>query len=322
MKKIKIVFIALFAALSVLLISGCNQQKAAGGEGEQLKIGIMLSDVGLGDQSFSDSAFAGLTKARDELGVMFDYRELDESGSYEPGLRELIEEENDIIIGLGYMVQEELEEVAKEYPDQQFVLIDAVSGVKNITSVTFKADQGSYLAGVLAAMASESNTIGFIGGENNETINQFMNAYKDGARSVSDDINVLVEYAGDFGDDQLGAELAEDMADKEADVIFAAAGFTGTGALKAAQEQGIYAIGVDSDQYFYAEEAVITSVLKNVDSAVFELASQLKEDQQIQQGQLELGIDEKGVGLAPMRIIQLSDQEKELLETAKQQLMQ
>ncbi|SDM12129.1 BMP family lipoprotein [Sediminibacillus halophilus] len=318
----KIIQVVLITIIAVLFIAGCSQQEAAEGEEDPIKIGIMLSDVGLGDQSFSDSAFSGLMKARDELGIVFDYRELDESGSYEPGLKELVAEDNDIIIGLGYMVQEELEKVAEENPDQQFVLIDAVSGLENITSVTFKADQGSYLAGVLAALASDSNTIGFIGGENNDTINQFMNAYREGARSVSSDINVLVEYAGDFGDDQLGAKLAGKMADKKADVIFAAAGFTGTGALKEAQNLGIYAIGVDSDQYFHAEKAVITSVMKNIDSAVYELASQLVENHEIKQGQLDLGIDDNGVGLAPVRIVNLTQKENELLEDAKQQLLQ
>ncbi|WP_153465225.1 MULTISPECIES: BMP family protein [Sediminibacillus] len=318
----KIALVALFALISVLFVAGCSQQETAEGEEEPLKVGIMLSDVGLGDQSFSDSAFTGLIKARDELGIVFDYRELDESGSYEPGLNELIAEDNDIIIGLGYMVQEELEKVAEENPDQQFVLIDAVSGLENVTSVTFKADQGSYLAGVLAALTSDSNTIGFIGGENNDTINQFMHAYREGARSVSSDINVLVEYAGDFGNDQLGAKLAGEMADKDADVIFAAAGFTGTGALKEAQNLGIYAIGVDSDQYFHAEKAVITSVMKNIDAAVYELASQLVENNEIKQGQLDLGLEEKGVGLAPVRIVNLTQKENELLEDAKQELMQ
>ncbi|QTN00136.1 BMP family ABC transporter substrate-binding protein [Sediminibacillus dalangtanensis] len=318
----KIIQVVLITIIAVLFIAGCSQQEAAEGEEEPIKIGIMLSDVGLGDQSFSDSAFTGLMKARDELGIVFDYRELDESGSYEPGLKELVEEDNDIIIGLGYMVQEELEKVAEENPDQQFVLIDAVSGLENITSVTFKADQGSYLAGVLAALTSDSNTIGFIGGENNDTINQFMHAYREGARSVSSDINVLVEYAGDFGDDQLGAKLAGKMADENADVIFAAAGFTGTGALKEAQNLGIYAIGVDSDQYFHAEKAVITSVMKNIDSAVYELASQLVENHEIKQGQLDLGIDDNGVGLAPVRIVNLTQRENELLEDAKQQLLQ
>ncbi len=318
----KIALVALFALISVLFVAGCSQQETAEGEEKPLKVGIMLSDVGLGDQSFSDSAFTGLIKARDELGIVFDYRELDESGSYEPGLNELIAEDNDIIIGLGYMVQEELEKVAEENPDQQFVLIDAVSELENVTSVTFKADQGSYLAGVLAALTSDSNTIGFIGGENNDTINQFMHAYKEGARSVSSDINVLVEYAGDFGNDQLGAKLAGEMADKDADVIFAAAGFTGTGALKEAQNLGIYAIGVDSDQYFHAEKAVITSVMKNIDAAVYELASQLVENNEIKQGQLDLGLEEKGVGLAPVRIVNLTQKENELLEDAKQELMQ
>ncbi|WP_093213503.1 BMP family lipoprotein [Sediminibacillus albus] len=317
MKKITVLVLLL-----MMYVSGCSQQEATGEEDSVTRIGIMLSDVGLGDQSFSDAAFTGLAKARDELGVVFDYREVDESGSYEEGLQELVEQENDVIIGLGYMVQEDLEKVAKENPDQKFVLIDSVSELSNVTSVTFKADQGSYLAGIMAAITTDNNKIGFIGGDDTQIINDFAQGYEQGAKSVNPELDIQVEYAGDFGDDKLGEEIAEEMADNEVDVIFAAAGFTGVGALKAAQKQNIFAIGVDSDQYFYAEKAVITSVMKKVDIAVFDLAQSLVEKGEIETGHIELGIDNNGVGLAPVRIIELSDQEKQLIEKAKQNFSQ
>ncbi|SDK09258.1 basic membrane protein A [Sediminibacillus albus] len=314
--------ITVLVLLLMMYVSGCSQQEATGEEDSVTRIGIMLSDVGLGDQSFSDAAFTGLAKARDELGVVFDYREVDESGSYEEGLQELVEQENDVIIGLGYMVQEDLEKVAKENPDQKFVLIDSVSELSNVTSVTFKADQGSYLAGIMAAITTDNNKIGFIGGDDTQIINDFAQGYEQGAKSVNPELDIQVEYAGDFGDDKLGEEIAEEMADNEVDVIFAAAGFTGVGALKAAQKQNIFAIGVDSDQYFYAEKAVITSVMKKVDIAVFDLAQSLVEKGEIETGHIELGIDNNGVGLAPVRIIELSDQEKQLIEKAKQNFSQ
>lgn len=136
----------------------------------------MLTDNGLGDQSFNDSGFQGLMKARDELGITFDYREIKDTGTYEKGLTQLVREGNDLVVGLGYSMQADLEKVAKKYPKQRFVLIDSVSDLDNVTSVTFKEDEGSFLAGALAAMTSKTGTIGFIGGSDADVIKRFKKA--------------------------------------------------------------------------------------------------------------------------------------------------
>lgn len=306
--------------LFILILTGCSQEEAASTVDEKIKIGIMLSDVGLGDQSFSDAAFNGLIKARDELGIRFDYRELKESETYENGLTELVEADHDIIVGLGFMVQEDLEKVAQKYPEQQFILIDAVSELKNVTSITFKEDQGSFLAGVVAALTTKSNKLGFIGGDDVPLINKFENGFVEGAKSINPSIKVDVKYAGDFGNDQLGANLAREMIDNDVDVLYAAAGFTGVGMLKEAQANKVYAIGVDSDQYFYAEKAVVTSMLKNVDVAMYQLAEQLKKDGKVQTGHIELGIEDNGIGLAPLRVFPFSQKQQDIIEEWKMKL--
>lgn len=304
----------------IFMIAGCSQEEAASKVDEKVKVGIMLSDVGLGDQSFSDSAFNGLIKARDELGIRFDYRELKDSGTYEKGLTELVEEDHDIIVGLGYMVQEELEKVAQKYPDQQFVLIDAISELKNVTSITFKEDQGSYLVGVVAALTTQTNKIGFIGGDDVPLINKFEEGFIEGATSINPSIQVDVTYAGDFGNDQLGAKLAREMIHNDVDVLYAAAGFTGVGMLKEAQANKVLAIGVDSDQYFYAEKAVVTSMLKNVDVAMYQLAEQLIKNRKVQSGHIELGIEDDGIGLAPLRVFPFSKEQQDIIEEWKTKL--
>lgn len=312
--------ITLTIACLLLVLTGCGQEVTKSATEDKVKIGIMLSDVGLGDQSFSDLAFNGLVRARDELGIVFDYRELADTGTYEKGIKELIAQENDIIIGLGFMVQEDLEKVAKEYPDQRFVLIDAKSRLDNVTSVNFKADQASYLAGIVAASSTKTNKIGFIGGEDAPVINAFADGFRDGAKSIHPDIDIEVTYANNFGDDKLGQEIAKGMIEKDVDVLFAAAGFTGVGALKEAQLEGVYAIGVDTDQYFYAEKAVITSVMKNIDIAIYQLAESLVNEGSIAQGNIELGIDNNGVGLAPLRVHNFTDEIDHLLDTAREEL--
>ncbi|AZB42330.1 BMP family ABC transporter substrate-binding protein [Bacillus sp. FJAT-42376] len=310
----------LILSACVMFLAGCMQQPEESKAEKKIKIGIMLSDVGLGDQSFSDSAFRGLQKAREELGIQFDYKELKDSKTYEQGIEELIKEDSDVVVGLGFMVQEDLEKAAKKHPKQRFVLIDAVSGLKNITSLTFKEDEGSYLAGALAAMKSKSAIIGFVGGADVPLIRKFLDGFQKGALSINPDVQVKSVFAGNFGDDKLGLELASNLIKENADILYAAAGFTGVGVLKEAQKQGVYAIGVDSDQYFYAEKAVITSMLKNVDVALYKIVKDYKKSGKLPEGHVEFGISENGVALAPVRILDLSPEEQSKLDSMKEEL--
>ncbi|ASF54621.1 Basic membrane protein A2 Immunodominant antigen P39 [Bacillus velezensis M27] len=296
---------AIFAAVLLLALStaGCAG-KSEGAAAEKTKtIGIMLTDNGLGDQSFNDSGFQGLMKARDELGITFDYREIKDTGTYEKGLTQLVREGNDLVVGLGYSMQADLEKVAKKYPKQRFVLIDSVSDLDNVTSVTFKEDEGSFLAGALAAMTSKTGTIGFIGGSDADVIKRFKKGYLKGAESVKPNIPVLSEISGTFDDDKLGKRIAQNMIRKKADVLFTAAGFTGVGALKEAEARKVYAIGVDSDQYYTAEHAVISSLVKNVDHVIYELAKDLKDNKEIKSGEIVYGLKENGMDLAKIRVV-------------------
>ena len=274
----------------------------------------------IGDQSFSDIAFVGLEKARDELDISFDYRELETSGTYKQGLEELMAEGQDLIIGIGFSIQEDLEAIATTNPQQQFLLIDAVSDLPNIHNVTFKEDEGSYLIGALAAIKSKSNVVGFIGGVDIPVIKRFENGFVAGAKHVNPDIKVLSVYAGDFGDDQLGASITRDMVEQGADFIYPAAGFTGVGAILAAQEAGIYAFGVDSDQFFIAEDTIVSSMLKRVDTAVYQAINEIVETGSISEKDMVLGLKDDGVSLAPIRVISLTAQEQKQIEDLQQKL--
>lgn len=309
----------LMSLLVVIMLSACSQ-KSEEETKERVKIGVMLSDAGLGDQSFSDIAFEGLERARDELNIAFDYRELEFSGTYKQGLEELVAEGQDLIIGIGFTVQEDMEAVAAAYPDEQFLLIDAVSDLPNVHNITFKEDEGSYLLGALAAMKSDSNTIGFIGGVENEVIERFETGFKAGAKQVNPDAEVLSVFAGDFGDDQLGASIANDMIRQGADFIYPAAGFTGVGAILAAQKAGVHAFGVDSDQFFLAEDTIVSSMLKRVDTAVYQAIEEIAETGKLSEKDKVLGIKENGVSLAPIRVVNLTVQEQKQIEDIQQEL--
>ena len=303
-----------------LVLSACSDSSERTNEAiakvqdNRFSVGVLLPDVGLGDQSFNDLAVNGLLKARDELDIIWSYRDLTMVNTMEEGLEQLIEEDHDIIIGVGYSVQEVLEAYAPKYPEQQFVIVDSVSDIDNIDGITFKEDEGSYLAGAIAAMTSKSNIIGFVGGmENDPIIQKFLDGYEQGAKSVNPSIEVLVQYANTYSDDKVGAQIASTMISQGADVLYAAAGYTGVGLLQEAQKQGVYAIGVDSDQYFYAQKAVITSMMKNVDVAVYDYIKAYMDSTSSEKLMLEFGIAEDGVKLAPIRVVSNSVQLEEAL---------
>jgi len=314
LKKLMIGF-----CLIALLLAGCSnsqQEKAQ----DDYRIGILLSDAGLGDESFNDSAFKGLEKARDELGILFDYKEAPD-GNYEERLEELVAEKYNVIIGLGFSVQEALEKTAKKYPDQQFVLIDGQSDVANITSITFKEQEGSFLLGMVAAMTSKTGKIGFIGGADVPVIHHFENGFIEGAKYYNPNIEIISEYAGSFDDTDAGAAIAERYIKNKVDFIYHAAGFTGFGAIKKAEEMGIYAAGVDIDQFYIAEKTVVTSMLKNVDQAVFKMAKTLDEEGKIPEKSLSFGLADNGVGLADIRVIKLTPEQQAALEKAKEDIV-
>jgi basic membrane protein A and related proteins len=306
--------------LVMLVVAGCSSPMTEEASIEkQQSIGILLSDTGLGDGSFNDSAFRGLERARDELGILFDYREAPD-GNFEEALQELVDQKHELVIGLGFSIQDAIEKVAKANPDQKFLLIDGFSDVDNITSITFKEHEGSFLLGMVAAMKSKSNTIGFISGADVPVIQRFEKGFEQGAQYINPSIKVLKDNADNFGDAELGRKIAENQMKQGADFIYPAAGFTGIGAIQAAQNAGILSGGVDSDQYFIAEKSVVTSMVKKVDNAVFNITKELISSQKITQQAYELGLKEDGVGLAPIRVTSLSPEETKQLEDAKNKI--
>ncbi|MCD5325815.1 MULTISPECIES: BMP family lipoprotein [Pontibacillus] len=301
--------------IGLLLLSACAETSQTGKAEEKKTIGLLVTDSGLGDNSFSDSALQGLERARDELGVFFNYKE-PLTGNYEGYLEKLIEEGHDLVVGLGFESQEAVEKMAKKYPDQKFLLIDAVSEQPNVTSLTFKEDEGSYLIGLIAGMRTESNHVGFIGGMDIPVVKNFEKGFKEGVQEVNPDATISVDYIGNFDNDNKAAELAQKQIKNGADYLFPVAGYAGVGALKEAQKQKVYSFGVDSDQYFLAEDSVVTSMMKRIDVALFDIAKQLKEDSFEQGEHLQLGLKEEAVGLAPIRVIRLSLSEQDTLEEA------
>ena len=281
-------------------------------------MGVVLSDVGLGDQSFSDAAMRGMGQLRETGDWFVDYRELSESETYKAGFEQLVEEKYNVIVGLGFACQSDLEAVAAEYPNQQFALIDGISELPNVLSITFEEGEGSVLAGAVAGLETETKKIGFIGGMDIELIQKFEAGFEKGLKSIDEENEMMVDFSNDFASPEIGRELAEKQIEAGADVLYAAAGLTGVGVLETAQKYGVKAIGVDSDQMMIAPEAVVTSMLKQVDLAIVEIADRVAD--QPFNDHVVLGIEEGGVGLAPLRNIQWTDEEMAQFESIQQQL--
>lgn len=316
---IKFAAVAASAALVLAACGGGNDAETPSAAGttsaavkSDLKVGMAYDIGGRGDQSFNDSAAAGLDKAKADFGV--EAKEL-EAGQNETDaqkeerLRLLADGGFNPVIAIGFAYATALGKVAPDYPDVKFAIVDdASSTAGNVTSLVFAEEQGSYLVGVIAGQATKSGTVGFIGGVNVPLIQKFAAGFQAGVKSVKPDAKVEVAYLTEppdfsgFGDPAKGKTAAEGMLDGGADVIYAAAGGSGSGAFEAvAAKTGTWAIGVDSDQYLTAADnvkaSILTSMLKRVDNAVYVYIKSLVQDTPLTGVQtFDLGVD--GVGYA------------------------
>jgi len=225
------------------------------------------------DKSFNQSAFAGATKWAEETGGSFREIELQSEAQREQALRRFAENGNNPIVMAGFAFASSLDTVAPDFPDTKFVIIDMVVDQPNVRSVVFNEHEGSYLVGVAAAKASKSGTVGFIGGMDIPLIRKFACGYVQGVKATNADDTVIQNMTGTtpaaWNDPVKGAELTKAQIAQGADVVYAAAGGTGVGVLQTAADEGIYSIGVDSNQNYLHPGSVLTSMLKRVDVAVF-----------------------------------------------------
>jgi basic membrane protein A len=236
------------------------------------KVGLILATGGLGDKSFNDISYAGCQKAKDELGVDFDYVETTAIAEYEGYQRDFaMSGDYILIVCIGFDQADALTTVAAEYPNQNFALVDMVVDNTNVASLTFRANEGSFLVGVVAGMMTETGQISFVGGMDIPLIRDFFEGYEAGAKWANPEVTVSEPvFVGDWADPTKGKELATALIEQGGDAIYSAAGKSGLGALEAAHEEEVMAFGVDLCQcYLYPE--MVASMTKRVDVAVYEM---------------------------------------------------
>jgi len=299
-----------------------------------LKVGMAYDVGGRGDQSFNDSAAAGLDKAKSDLGVEADESEATDGeaeSAREERLVTFADAGYDPIIAVGFAYAEAVGKVSAQYPDIHFAIIDdsSLADSPNVASLVFAEEQGSFLVGAAAALKSQAGHIGFVGGVQVPLIEKFQAGYEAGAKAVNPDIKIDVTYLtqppdfSGFGDPAKGKTAAQGMYDNGADIVYHAAGGSGGGVFEAAKDAGALAIGVDSDQYNTADpsvqDVIMTSMLKNVNVAVYNYLSDCVSAGECPVGvnTYDLSVDGVGYATSGGKIDDIKDQ----LEAFKQQII-
>ncbi|MEM7521882.1 MAG: BMP family ABC transporter substrate-binding protein [Pseudomonadota bacterium] len=279
------------------------------------------------DKSFNEAAFNGAERWKEETGGTYREIELQSDAQREQALRRFAEAGSNPIITVGFAMATPVESVSADYPDTKFVNIDGFMPEipANVRIISFQEHEGSYLAGMMAAMKSETGKIGFIGGMDIPLIRHFGCGYAQGAKAVNPDVEVIANMTGTtpsaWNDPVKGSELTKAQISQGADIVYAAAGGTGVGVLQTAADEGILSIGVDSNQNYLHPGKVLTSMLKRVDVAVY---NSMKAGADLETGIGEvLGLAEDGVGVAfdENNASLVSDEMKAAVEDARDKII-
>jgi len=273
-----------------------------GAADKPLKIGMVTDVGGIHDQSFNQSAWEGLTKVKKDLGAKVSYQESKQDSDYDSNLENLLDSQNDLIWGIGFKMADSLLKMAKRNPKQRYAIIDFSYGDKtppNVIGVLFRAEEGAFLAGYIAGKMSKTQTVGFVGGMNVPIIHAFQYGFKAGFKTANPKGKVLEQIAESFTDAAKGKAIATQMIGQGADVVFPAAGSVGDGVIEACKEKKVMAVGVDRDQNSLAPTTVITSALKRVDNAIYNVAIDLKKGSFKGGTTVFYGLADGGVDIAP-----------------------
>ncbi|AVH56883.1 MULTISPECIES: BMP family lipoprotein [Streptomyces] len=298
-----------------LVLSACGGTSTSAGSSEakgDKGLAIAYDVGGKGDQSFNDAAYAGLEKAESEFG--YDTADVEPTDGETDAdkaqrLASLAKQGYNPVIGVGYAYAPAVKEAAEKYPDTTFGIVDdSTVTAKNVADLVFSEEEASYLAGVAAAKATKSNTVGFVGGVDIPLIHKFEAGFKQGVADTKPGVKVLSQYLtqtaeeGGFSSPDKGKAAAEGQIEKKADVVYQAAGLSGQGVIEAASASKVWAIGVDSDQYEQEalskyKDAILTSATKDVAQAVYNLAKSV-EDGKPETGIVRGDLKSGEVGLA------------------------
>jgi basic membrane protein A len=313
-------------AMLALASTGCRSHGRSAEDRSKVHVGIVFDAGGKDDRSFNAAAWKGVQRAAKDFPIVVRDAEPGDPNSVEPALRAFAERGYDLVIGVGFSQTPIVEQVAKDYPKLNFAIVDGVSQLPNVASLIFKEHEGSFLVGMIAARTSKTGVLGFVGGMDIPLIHKFETGYEEGARAVNPNVKVIQNYVGvtdaAWNNPGKGKELSVAQIGKGADVLFAAAGNSGLGAFDAAEQYGKYVIGVDSNQNWVKPGFVLTSMVKRVDNAVYQIVRD-RVNGRFQGGIHVYGLDNDGIGYAMDQYNQklIPPQVIQEVEAAKQKII-
>lgn len=291
-----------------------------------IRIGLVLDKGGKDDKSFNSAAYEGATRAQKDLGIELKYVEATDTNAIENLHRAFAKKDLDLIIGVGFAQMDAVKKIAAQFPQKKFAIVDGEVNLPNVKSLLFEEHEGSYVVGALAAMKSSGARVGFIGGMDIPLIRRFEMGYEAGAKKIKSDTKLVSNFIGVSGEawnnPAKAKELALSQYNSGVDVIFVAAGASGSGVFDAAEEKKKFAIGVDSNQNWIKPGTILTSMLKRVDVAVYDAIKEVK-DGSFQGGVLRFGLKNKGVDYSLDQHNQklISADQKSQLEKIKEQII-
>lgn len=316
MKKVLAILLAASMALSVTACSGGSKPSSSttpsaapsGAETSStakadFKVTMVTDTGGVNDQSFNQLSWEGLQRLKTDTGAVISYTESKQDADYATNLDKAVDDNNNLVWGVGFAMGDAIKTAAKANADVQFAIVDNAydETPSNLTAVVFRAQEPSFLVGYIAAKTTKTNKVGFVGGIKSDVIDQFEYGYKAGvaygAKEMNKKIEVVAQYAESFSDSAKGKAIASKMFSGGCDIVFHAAGNVGTGVIEAAKEAKKFAIGVDKDQAYLAPDNVLTSALKKVDKAVEEVSKDIKDGKKTGGTTISLGVKEDAAGI-------------------------
>jgi basic membrane protein A len=326
------------AALLGALTAGCganqgtgaaNNTTAGGGAHAGFKVALVTDTGGLNDHGFNYLSSVGLERAKKDFGITTAVVQSHAEADYVPNLTRFAQQGYNLVIAVGFLMDEAVKQVAKQYPNTKFLIIDDdIEGIPNVTSALFKTEQCGYLVGAMAGLLeqqkgiqglNDKNVLGVVGGMQIPPVDSYIAGFVQGVKKTDPTATVEIKYAGSFNDQAQGQQVAQQEIADGADIIFQVAGGTGVGVINACKSAGVYAIGVDADQNYLAPQTVITSALKGVDTATYDVIKQTLNNQ-FKSGAQYFDLADNGVGIAPVNNVvpkSIVDQVNQLAEQIK-----
>lgn len=289
-------FIFLFIFIIIFSLTACDMERNQEKEEPLTKVVMVVTEGCSGYISYKDIACQGIERAKKDFKIETEVLEVETTVEYINALSQSAEKGADLIIAVGCIPSSKLEQIAEQYPETAFAVVDLDEDIReNIMSLAFKEHEGSFLMGIIAALTTKTDVIGFIGGISGPTIDKFEYGFRGGVKAINPDAQVLVRYTDSFENPQLGREMALDQIQKGADVIFHESGRCGDGIIDAANEQEVWVMDVVQDQTSNDSETVLCSMFIRVDHAVY-FAVQTYMNDDFEGGIYEFGLDFEAVG--------------------------